>query len=30
LKPDWNIMEFVCEDNSLNFLEYEKKVRIQQ
>jgi hypothetical protein len=30
LKPDWNIMEFVCEDNSLNFLEYEKKTRIQK
>jgi hypothetical protein len=29
LKPGWNLMEFVCEDNSLNFLEYEKKTRIQ-
>jgi hypothetical protein len=30
LKPDWNLMEFVCEDNSLNFLEFEKKTRIQK
>jgi hypothetical protein len=30
LKPDWNLMEFVCEDNSLNFIEYEKKTRIQK
>ena len=30
LKPDWNLMEFVCEDNSLNFLDYEKKTRIQK
>ncbi len=29
-KPDWNLMEFVCEDNSLNFLDYEKKTRIQK
>src|SRR6266699_1129039 len=27
LKPDWNLMEFVCEDNSLNYLDYEKKTR---
>jgi hypothetical protein len=26
LKPDWNLMEFVCEDNMTNFLDYEKKV----
>lgn len=26
LKPDWNLMEFVCEDNTINFLDYEKKV----
>jgi len=25
LKPDWNLMEFVCEDNLLNFRDYEKK-----
>jgi len=30
LKPDWNIKEFVCEDNSINFLDYEKKVAIPQ
>jgi hypothetical protein len=30
LKPDWNIAEFVCEDNSINFLEFEKKTRIQK
>jgi hypothetical protein len=28
LKPVWNIMEFVCEDNLLNFRDYEKKVAI--
>jgi hypothetical protein len=28
LKPNWNLMEFVCEDNNLNFLEFEKKTRI--
>ena len=28
LKPDWNLMEFVCEDNLLNFRDYEKKVAI--
>jgi hypothetical protein len=28
LKPDWNIMELVCEDNQLNFRDYEKKVAI--
>jgi hypothetical protein len=26
LKPDWNIKEFVCEDNLANFADYEKKV----
>jgi len=26
LKPTWNIKEFVCEDNQVNFLEYEKQV----
>jgi hypothetical protein len=30
LKPDWNIMEFVCEDNLLNFRDYEKEVAIPQ
>lgn len=25
LKPKWEIMEFVCEDNFLNFDEYQKK-----
>ena len=25
LKPDWNLMEFVCEDNLLNFRDYEKR-----
>ena len=30
LKPDWNIAEFVCEDNSINFLEFEKKTRIEK
>lgn len=25
LKPTWQIMEFVCEDNYLNFSEYQKK-----
>jgi len=28
LKPDWNLMEFVCEDNLLNFRDYEIKVAI--
>ena len=28
LKPDWNLMEFVCEDNLLNFRDYEKNVAI--
>ena len=28
LKPDWNLMEFVCEDNLLNFRDHEKKVAI--
>jgi hypothetical protein len=26
LKPTWNIKEFVCEDNQINFLDYEKEV----
>ena len=30
LKPNWNITEFVCEDNQLNFRDYEKKVAIPQ
>ena len=30
LKPNWNLMEFVCEDNQLNFRDYEKKVAIPQ
>jgi hypothetical protein len=30
LKPNWNIMEFVCEDDQLNFRDYEKKVAIPQ
>ena len=30
LKPDWNIQEFVCEDDKVNFLDYEKKVAIPQ
>jgi hypothetical protein len=30
LKPGWNIMEFVCEDNMVNFLDYEKKVGGQE
>jgi len=28
LKHDWNITEFVCEDNLLNFRDSEKKVAI--
>lgn len=30
LKPGWNIAEFVCEDDKINFLDYEKKVAIPQ
>jgi hypothetical protein len=26
LKPTWNLKEFVCEDNQINFLDYEKEV----
>jgi len=26
LKPDWNIMEYICEDNRVSFLDFEKKV----
>jgi len=26
LKPDWNIMEYICEDNRVSFLPFEKKV----
>ena len=26
LKPTWNLKEFVCEDNQVNFLDYEKEV----
>lgn len=26
LKPSWNLKEFVCEDNQINFLDYEKEV----
>jgi hypothetical protein len=26
LKPGWNIMEFICEDNQAGFLDFEKKV----
>jgi hypothetical protein len=29
LKPAWNIMEFICEDNMVNFLDYEKKTGSQ-
>jgi hypothetical protein len=30
LKPSWNLTEFVCEDNQLNFRDYEKEVAIPQ
>lgn len=30
LKSDWNIQEFVCEDDKVNFLDYERKVAIPQ
>jgi len=26
LKPDWNIMEYICEDNRVSFNDFEKKV----
>jgi hypothetical protein len=26
LKPGWNIMEYICEDNRVSFLDFEKKV----
>jgi hypothetical protein len=29
LKPDWNIMEYICEDNRVSFLDFEKKVGAQ-
>ncbi len=29
LKPAWNIMEYVCEDNQVSFLDFEKKVGAQ-
>jgi hypothetical protein len=29
LKPAWNIMEYVCEDNQVSFLGFEKKVGAQ-
>jgi hypothetical protein len=29
LKPSWNIMEYVCEDNRVSFLGFEKKVGAQ-
>lgn len=29
LQPGWNIMEFICEDNMVNFLDYEKKMGAQ-
>jgi len=25
LKPDWNILEAICEDNRINFSDFEKK-----
>jgi hypothetical protein len=30
LKPSWNIMESVCEDNSANFFDYEKRMGKQE
>jgi hypothetical protein len=30
LKPSWNIMESVCEDNSANFFDYEKRMGEQE
>jgi hypothetical protein len=29
LKPEWNIMEFICEDNQVGFNDFEKKVGTQ-
>jgi hypothetical protein len=29
LKPDWNIMEYICEDNRVSFNDFEKKVGAQ-
>lgn len=29
LKPGWNIMEYICEDNRVSFLDFEKKVGAQ-
>jgi hypothetical protein len=29
LKPEWNIMEFICEDNQVGFNDFEKKVGAQ-
>jgi len=29
LKPAWNIMEYICEDNQVSFLDFEKKVGTQ-
>jgi hypothetical protein len=29
LKPSWNIMEFICEDNQVGFNDFEKKVGTQ-
>jgi hypothetical protein len=29
LKPGWNIMEFICEDNRVSFNDFEKKVGTQ-
>lgn len=26
LKPGWNIMEYICEDNRVSFLDFEKRV----
>lgn len=28
LKPTWNLKEYVCEDNMVNFHDYEKKTAI--
>ncbi len=29
LKPSWNIMEYICEDNQVDFIDFEKKVGTQ-
>ena len=29
LKPSWNIMEYICEDNQVDFNDFEKKVGTQ-